>query len=141
MQRIDLRSCTKESIVMEAKKNYGHIFGVILNEVKEFRTASFLTPCFMILEVIVETLIPLLMASIVDNGVQKGDMRHILIIGTCMLGLAIAGLFTGVMGGYFGAMASTGLARNLRKSMFRNIQTYSFSNIDKFSTSFRMRTR
>ena len=120
---------------MEAKKNYGHIFGVILSEVKEFRTASFLTPCFMILEVIVETLIPLLMASIVDNGVQKGDMRHILIIGTCMLGLAVAGLITGVMGGYFGAMASTGLARNLRKSMFRNIQTYSFSNIDKFSTS------
>ena len=76
---------------MEAKKNYGHIFGVILSEVKEFRMASFLTPCFMILEVIVETLIPLLMASIVDNGVQKGDMRHILIIGTCMLGLAIAG--------------------------------------------------
>ena len=135
MQRIDLRSCTKESIVMEAKKNYGHIFGVILSEVKEFRMASFLTPCFMILEVIVETLIPLLMASIVDNGVQKGDMRHILIIGTCMLGLAIAGLITGVLGGYFGAMASTGLARNLRKSMFRNIQTYSFSNIDKFSTS------
>ena len=85
MQRIDLRSCTKESIVMEAKKNYGHIFGVILNEVKEFRTASFLTPCFMILEVIVETLIPLLMASIVDNGVQKGDMRHILIIGRPVL--------------------------------------------------------
>ena len=120
---------------MEAKKNYGHIFGVLLNEVKEFRTASVLTPCFMILEVVVETLIPLLMASIVDNGVQKGDMRHILIIGACMLGLAIAGLITGVLGGYFGAMASTGFARNLRKTMFRNIQTYSFSNIDKFSTS------
>lgn len=107
----------------------------ILRQVKEFKRDSFLTPVFMILEVILETLIPLLMAAIIDNGVEKGDMNYIYKVGGGMIILAVLGLVTGMLGGKFGASASTGLARNLRKAMFENIQTYSFSNIDKFSTA------
>lgn len=107
----------------------------LLAEVKEFKRDSFLTPVFMILEVIMEMIIPLLMASIIDDGVEKGDIRHICIIGALMLVTAFIGLFSGMMGGKYGANASTGFARNLRKAMFANIQTFSFSNIDKFSTA------
>lgn len=89
----------------------------------------------MILEVILETLIPLLMAAIIDNGVEKGDMNYIYKVGAIMVGLAVLGLITGMLGGKYGASASTGLARNLRRAMFENIQSYSFSNIDKFSTA------
>lgn len=102
---------------------------------KEFKRASILTPLFMILEVVMEMLIPLLMASIVDDGVEAGNMTHIYKIGAMMLGLAAVGLFGGIMGGKYGAQASAGFARNLRSGMFRNIQTYSFANIDKFSTA------
>lgn len=107
----------------------------ILAEVKEFKKDSFLTPVFMILEVLFETLIPLTMASIIDNGVDKGDLTHIYKMGLVMAVLALGGLFSGIMGGKYGARASTGFARNLRKAMFENIQTFSFSNIDKFSTA------
>lgn len=107
----------------------------ILKQVKEFKRDSILTPVFMILEVLMETLIPLLMGLIIDNGVEKGDLNYIYKIGAGMIVLALFGLASGMLGGKFGARASTGLARNLRKSMFENIQTYSFSNIDKFSTA------
>lgn len=107
----------------------------ILKQVKEFKKDSILTPIFMILEVILETLIPLLMAAIIDNGVEKGDMNYIYKVGAIMVGLAVLGLITGMLGGKYGASASTGLARNLRRAMFENIQSYSFSNIDKFSTA------
>lgn len=107
----------------------------ILSQVKEYKKASFLTPVFMILEVVMETCIPFLMASIIDDGVEKGDMGHIYLVGGLMLLLAALGLFAGIMGGRFGAVASAGLAKNLRKKMFEKIQTYSFSNIDRFSTS------
>ena len=103
-------------------------------QVKEFKIPAILTPLCMIGEVIFEMLIPLLMASIIDNGVEKGDMHHIVVIGLLMLVMALGGLFFGVMGGKMGAKASTGLAKNLRESMYNNIQTFSFSNIDKFST-------
>lgn len=89
----------------------------------------------MILEVAMEMVIPLLMASIIDDGVQAGDMKHIFAIGCYMILAAIVGLFAGVMGGKYGAKASTGFARNLREAMYENIQTFSFSNIDKFSTA------
>lgn len=82
-----------------------------------------------------EMVIPLLMASIIDDGVQAGDMKHIFAIGCYMILAAIVGLFAGVMGGKYGAKASTGFARNLREAMYENIQTFSFSNIDKFSTA------
>lgn len=104
-------------------------------QIKEFKKESVLTPIFMILEVVFETLIPLMMASIIDDGVEAGDMRHIYLVGACMVASALGGLFCGIMGGKFGARASTGFARNLRQAMFDNIQTFSFSNLDKFSTA------
>ena len=107
----------------------------LLAQVREFKKASFLTPFFMILEVLFETLIPLVMASIIDKGVETGDIGHIYRMGALMGVLVLMGLYTGVMGGKYGAKASTGFARNLRKAMYTNIQTYSFSNIDKYSTA------
>lgn len=104
-------------------------------QVKEFKRDSFMTPAFMILEVIMEMIIPIMMASIIDKGVDVGDMNHIYRMGGCMILAALAALFFGIMGGKYGARASTGFARNLRNAMFENIQTFSFANIDKFSTS------
>lgn len=82
-----------------------------------------------------EMIIPLLMASIIDEGVNDGNLNHIYKIGGIMIVVALIGLWAGLMGAKYGARASTGFARNLRKAMFENIQTYSFSNIDKYSTS------
>jgi ATP-binding cassette subfamily B multidrug efflux pump len=104
-------------------------------QVKEYKKDSLITPVFMILEVLFETIIPLMMASIIDDGVKKGDMRHIYLVGSCMVITALLGLLTGILGGKYGASASTGFAKNIRKAMYDNIQTFSFSNIDKFSTS------
>ena len=104
-------------------------------QVKEFKKASIATPIFMILEVIMEMIIPLMMASIIDNGVEKGDLHHIYVVGAFMVVAAAIGRVAGIMGGKYGAKASAGFAKNLRQAMFENIQEYSFSNIDKFSTA------
>ena len=107
----------------------------VLKEVKEYKAASIATPIFMIMEVIMEMMIPFLMASIIDDGVNKGDMNHILKVGLLMIGVAVIGLIAGVLGGVYGSKASTGFAKNLRKAMFENIQSFSFASIDKFSTA------
>ena len=107
----------------------------LAKQVKEFKTVSILTPVFMVLEVIMDTVIPLIMASIIDKGVEVGDINHIYKMGLLMVLTAAFGLFTGYMGGWCGAKASTGFARNLRKAMFENIQTFSFANLDKYSTA------
>lgn len=107
----------------------------ILGQVKEFKRDSLLTPVFMILEVIMEMVIPLLMAAIIDDGVNKGDMGYIYRTGAVMMVMAVLGLAAGMLGAKYGASASTGLARNLRNSMFENIQSFSFANIDKYSTA------
>ena len=104
-------------------------------QTKGIRAASALTPLFMILEVMMETIIPLMMTSIIDDGVEAGDIHHIYMMGIWMVVVAGASLFAGTMGGVFGAKASTGFARNLRKAMYENIQTFSFANIDKYSTA------
>ena len=104
-------------------------------QLKEFRKDSILTPCFMIIEVIMEMVIPLMMASIIDKGVNVGDIHHIYKMGVYMVVAATIGLWAGIMGGKYGARASAGFARNLRKGMYENIQTFSFANIDKFSTA------
>lgn len=107
---------------------------ILFSQVKEYKKVSIMTPIFMILEVIFETLLPFLMGSIIDNGVEKGNMNHIYIMGGLMIVLAFLSLYAGIMGGKCGAKASTGFAKNLRKAMYENIQTFSFSNIDKYST-------
>ena len=112
-----------------------HVLKTLLAEVKEFKKDSILTPLFMLLEVAMEMIIPLMMASIIDEGVNRGDMHHIFVIGAYMILAALIGLWAGMMGGKYGARASAGFARNLRKSMFTNIQTFSFANIDKYSTA------
>ena len=105
-------------------------------EVGEFKKDSFLTPFFMILEVIFDVLIPMFMGKLIDlSEDQDVDLGKIMIYGGIMLLMAGGALWTGIMGGKYGARASAGFARNLRRSMYRNIQTYSFANIDKFSTS------
>ena len=107
----------------------------ILSQVKEFRRISILTPVCMIGEVICEMIIPVLMGKIVDNGVMAGNVSFIMRTGAVMICVALLGLTFGIMGGFFAARAGAGLARNLRKAMHDNIQTFSFSNIDHFSTS------
>lgn len=104
-------------------------------QIKEFKKDSVLTPIFMILEVLFETMIPFLMASIIDKGVETGDIGHICKVGAAMVVLALCGLWAGMMGAKYASRASAGFARNLRKAMYDNIQTFSFSNIDKFSTA------
>lgn len=104
-------------------------------QIKEYKKVSIMTPIFMILEVVFEMLIPFLMASIIDDGVEAGNMQHIYKIGAIMIVAALCGLFCGVMGGKYGARASTGFAKNLRQAMFENIQTFSFASLDKFSTA------
>ena len=107
----------------------------LAKEIKEFKAASIATPFYMVLEVLMEMIIPFLMASIIDKGVNAGDMQYIFKTGGFMIVFAVIGLLAGLAGGRYGAKASTGLARNLRETMFNNIQTFSFSNIDKYSTA------
>ena len=105
----------------------------LAGQIKEYKRDSLLTPTFMVLEVIMEMIIPLLMSSIIDQGVEKGDIGHIFRMGGLMVCAAVFSLTAGVLSGAFGASASSGFARNLRKTMYENIQTFSFSNIDRFS--------
>ena len=107
----------------------------LLKNVGEFKFPSIMTPVCMIGEVICEMIIPVLMGRIVDIGIGGSDMGYIVRTGLIMLGVALMGLAFGILGGVFGAKASAGFARNLRKSMYDNIQTFSFASIDKFSSS------
>ena len=94
----------------------------LLKEVKEYKAASIVTPLFMILEVLMETVIPFLMASIIDKGVETGDIHHIYKVGGIMVVAAFIGLVAGMAGGRYGAKASAGFAKNLRQAMFERMQ-------------------
>ncbi len=107
----------------------------LFKETSGVRLVSALTPLCMVGEVVMEMIVPRLMSSIIDDGVTAGNMQHIYTVGGWMIVAAIVGLIFGVGGAVFGSAAATGLARNLRKSMFRNIQTFSFASIDKYSTA------
>ena len=107
----------------------------IVKNIKGFWAVSIATPIAMLIEVAMEMVLPGLMAGIIDNGVNKGNQKIILIYGGYMLLVALIGLVAGIAGGVFGAKASAGVAKNLRGSMFRRIQDYSFENIDRFETS------
>lgn len=101
----------------------------------KYKKESIITPIFTAVEVFLEMLIPFITASIIDKGIQAGDMRKVGIYGGIMLVIAFLSLFCGIQAGKYAAAASTGFACNLREKMYENIQTFSFSNIDKFSTA------
>ena len=103
--------------------------------IKEYKKASILTPIFVVLEVVMEVIIPLLMSKIIDVGIPNNDIKYILEIGILLTVSAIMSLLFGMLSGRFAAKASSGFAKNLRQGMFYKIQDYSFENIDKFSTS------
>ncbi len=107
----------------------------LLKQIKRYWPAVIATPVVMLLEVVAETILPKLMGTLVDNGVNPGNMGYICKIGVIMLVVAVGALACGFMGGWFGSYASAGFAKNLRDAMFGNIQTYAFSNIDKYSTA------
>ena len=107
----------------------------LAKHIKEYTLPSILTPIFMIGEVIMEMIIPLMMASIVNDGIEKGNTKHIYIMGALMVVATLISLLFGISGAKYGAKASMGFGKNLRRAMFEKIQTYSFANIDKFSTS------
>ena len=115
------------------------MFKTLLSRVREFKLPSILTPLCMVGEVFMEVLIPLIMAALIDNGINgnngEGNLRYIYISAAILVVCCLLSLLAGFGGGKFGAIASTGFAKNLRKDMFHKVQEYSFENIDKFSTA------
>lgn len=107
----------------------------ILKEVKEYKKTSFLAPLCMVGEVLLEISLPFLMSFIIDKGVEKGDMKQVLLYGSIMIAAAFGSLVFGALSGKYAAHASAGFAKNLRKAIFYNIQDFSFHNIDKYSTA------
>ena len=107
----------------------------LFHQIGAYKKDSILTPIYAAAEVIMEILIPFVTAAIIDEGIQAGNMQKVLQYGVIMIVLALLSLFFGIQAGRKAASASTGFACNLRESMYRNIQTFSFSNIDKFSTA------
>ena len=101
---------------------------------RQFRTAAFLTPIFTALEVVMGVLIPYVTSWIIDRGIMAGDLKQVYLYGGLMLVMAFFSMLFGILAGRFSAYASSGFASNLRSAMFRNIQTFSFSNIDKYSS-------
>ncbi len=107
----------------------------LLKSVRQYKKATILTPITVTFEVILEVLIPFIMADLIDNGIEKGDMNHILLVGLALAASCGVSLLCGVLSGRYAAIASAGFAANLRKDMFDKVQKFSFSNIDKYSTS------
>ena len=107
----------------------------LLAQVKQYKKASILAPFFTAMEVFLEVLIPMLMAAIIDDGIEAGNLGHVYRYGILMLIVAGLSLMSGALAGKYAAHASTGFACNLRDAMYTNIQNYSFSNIDKYSTA------
>ena len=102
--------------------------------IQEYKRDTILTPIFVIFEVAFDVLIPMMMAQLIDKGIEAGSMENILLYGLLLVVMAIVALIFGALSGRFAAKASTGFSRNLRREMYRNVQKFSFSNIDKFST-------
>ena len=107
----------------------------LYQQIKQYRTAALLTPAFTALEVLMDVLIPYVTASLIDKGINAGDMQNVYFYGAIMLGMAFLSLAFGIIGGRFSAYASTGFAANLRLAMYQNIQRFAFSDIDKYATS------
>ena len=107
----------------------------LLAQLKEYRKASFMSPVFTGLEVLMEILIPFVIAELIDKGIEAGNIHEVYRCGAIMLVMAFFSLAFGVLAGRFVAKASSGFACNLREGMYANIQTFSFANIDKYSTA------
>ena len=107
----------------------------LLAQVKQYRTASILAPIFTAGEVLMEVLIPFVTASIIDKGIEAGNIQQVYFYGGIMLAMAFLSLVFGVLAGRFSARASSGLACNLREGIYEKVQTFAFSNIDKYSTA------
>ena len=107
----------------------------LYQQIKQYRTAALLTPGFTALEVLMDVLIPYVTASLIDKGINAGDMENVYFYGAVMMGMALLSLVFGILGGRCSAYASTGFAANLRAAMYRNIQRMAFSDIDKYATS------
>lgn len=107
----------------------------LVKQFKEYKKYAILTPVTITLESVLDMLIPFLMAFLIDRGIEAGDKSIVIKYGIILLGIALCAMTLGILGGKFSAKASTGLAKNLRKSMYHKVQTYSFENIDKFSTA------
>ena len=107
----------------------------LVSHLGEYKRAAILTPIFSALEAVMDVLLPTIMAFIIDRGIAQGDMNAILKYGALTFLVAVAALALGVLAGKYAADASTGFAGNLRDAMYENIQHYSFSNIDKYSTA------
>ncbi len=107
----------------------------LMGYIREYKKSTILTPIFMALEVIMEVIIPLITAAIIDKGIEAGDMEKIFLYGGLMVVMAFLSLTFGVLGGKYASEASSGFAANIRDAMYEKIQTFSFSNIDKFSTA------
>ncbi len=112
-----------------------HIIKRLAGSIREFKKDSLLTPLFVSFEVVMEVIIPLILASLIDDGITAGNMGVILRLGLALFISAIFSLIFGILAGKFAASASSGFARNLRHDIFYNVQSFSFANIDKFSTS------
>lgn len=113
-------------------------FGMVrklLRSVREYKTSSLLAPLFVTCEVILEVIIPMLMANLIDFGIEAGNMQYILKMGLALVIFCIVSLTFGALSGKYAAVASAGFAKNLREDMYNKVQEYSFSNIDKFSTA------
>ncbi len=108
---------------------------VLLAQTGRFKLPAILTPVFTAMEVLTELLLPYVIASLIDKGISAGNMRNVFVFGGLMLAVASLSLLFGILGGRFAATAATGFGRNLRDTMYRNIQTFSFANIDKYSTA------
>lgn len=107
----------------------------LLRSVREYKTSSLLAPLFVTCEVILEVIIPMLMANLIDFGIEAGNMQYILKMGLALVIFCIVSLTFGALSGKYAAVASAGFAKNLREDMYNKVQEYSFSNIDKFSTA------
>lgn len=117
------------------KQHHQTIIKKLLKSVREYKRDSFLSPVFVILEVLLEVMIPSVMAMLIDRGVSGGSMEAVMRIGGVLILLSMCSLACGILAGFFAARASAGMAKNLRKDMFHHIQGFSFSNIDRFSPS------
>ena len=107
----------------------------LLSKIGKYRKQAILTPILVSAEVFMEILIPFVTAMIIDKGINGGNLTNVIRYGAIMLALALVSLFFGIKAGQTAATASTGFSTNLRDSMYRRIQSFSFSNIDRFSTA------